>query len=360
MTVARASVPSVPYRTDSQAWWEIVSSWFNQSLSPMATVGIILVGSFIVWAIGQLIIRGIVRGISDGLDWTENQARDVLVKVKLSSAEEQSVTHQLADARRSKRAATIGMVLKAGLNVVVFAVTLLMVLSELGVSVTPILASAGVAGVALGFGAQSLVKDILNGIFMLLEDQFGVGDVVNLGEASGAVEEIGLRTTKVRSLDGTVWFVPNGEIRRVGNMTQLWSRVFIEVRFAYDADIEAARQAMLDAAAMAAEDPDVAAALVGEPEVAGVELLEYNAVMLRLIIKVRPLTQWAAMRVIRRHMRDLFVERGIRLAAPEGSLIQSQGDLPAPRPSTKQPSAKRTGAKQAGSKVARPRQAKSS
>ncbi len=113
-----------------------------------------------------------------------------------------------------------------------------MALSELGIDIAPLIASAGIAGVALGFGAQSLVKDFLSGTFMLIEDQFGVGDVVDLGEASGTVERVTLRVTTLRGVDGTVWYVPNGQIVRVGNKSQRWSRTVLDVEVAYDTDIE--------------------------------------------------------------------------------------------------------------------------
>jgi len=312
---------------DNASWLDYLRTWAESASDTLITVGAISLGAFILWMIGRLIIRGIVRGISEGMDWTEDRARGVLTKVKLSRVEEESIQDQLRDERRVARAHTIGQVLRAGLNVVILAIWVLTVLSETGISVAPILASAGIVGVALGFGAQTVVRDLLAGLFILLEDQYGVGDVVDTGEATGLVEEVGLRTTRLRSLDGTVWFVPNGEIRRVGNMSQLYSRVFIEVRFAFDTDIDAARDAMLDAARMTRDNEDLKGAIIGEPEVAGVESMDYQSVMLRLLMQVKPLTQWTLMRAIRQNMRDLFLERDIHLAAPEGSLIQSGKDL---------------------------------
>jgi small-conductance mechanosensitive channel len=320
---------------DGSTWLDQLRDWAESVSDTLITVGIISLGAFVLWVIGRLVIRGIVRGISSGIDWTEDQARGVLTKVRLSQVEQQSIQDQLADERRVARAHTIGQVLRAGLNLVILVIWVLTILSELGVSVAPILASAGIVGVALGFGAQTLVRDVLAGLFILLEDQYGVGDVVDVGEASGLVEEVGLRVTRLRSLDGTVWFVPNGEIRRVGNMSQLYSRVFIEVRFAYDTDIDAAREAMLEAAHMTREVKDLSSAIIGQPEVAGVESMDYQSVMLRLIMQVKPLTQWTLMRAIRQNMRDLFLERGIQLAAPEGSLIQTRKERKPQRPAAK-------------------------
>lgn len=321
----------------TDAWYHVLWGWVVDASDTLLTIGFIVVGAMIAYGIGRLIIRGIVHGISEGVDWTENQAKDVLTRVRLSEYQEETIDDKLADDRRVTRANTIGMVLRAALNVVVIVVTVLMVLAEANVDVTPVLASAGIVGVALGFGAQSLVKDLLAGIFMLVEDQYGVGDVVDVGEANGLVEEVGLRSTRLRGLDGTVWFVPNGEIRRVGNMSQLYSRVLLEVRFAYDEDIPAARQAMLDAASLARDNEEIADAILGEPEVAGVESMDYQSVMLRLMMQVRPLTQWEVMRAIRQNMRDLFLERGIRLAAPEGSLIQHDSELDTQRSTRSRP-----------------------
>ncbi len=310
-----------------KSWWDTTKQWIEGSGQTAFRIILIVLAAAVIWGIGRLIIRSIVKGITRGFDVAEDATRSVLDKANLLDRPDEleaqrELEQRLEEQRRATRANTIGVVLRAALNVVVIAITVLMILGELHVSVAPILASAGVAGVALGFGAQSLVKDLLSGLFMLIEDQYGVGDVVDLGEASGVVENFGLRSTRLRSLDGTVWYVPNGEVQRVGNKTQLWSRVLIEVRFDLDVDPEAARQAMLDAAAAAAKDEEIAAAILDDPQVPGVEQLDFNAVMLRLLIQVQPSQQWAVQRAIRAEMRKVFRARGIELAAPTGNLIQ--------------------------------------
>ena len=302
------------------AWWDTASLWINE-VGTLPRIGLILAGAIVVWSAGRLLIRSVVSGISRGLDAAETAAREVLARGDRETTDA-DLEDRLEAQRRSTRAHTIGVVLRAALNVTIVVITSLMILQELQVSVTPILASAGVVGVALGFGAQSLVKDVLSGIFMLIEDQYGVGDVVDLGEASGTVENFGLRSTRIRALDGTVWYVPNGEIRRVGNKTQLWSRVMIEVRFDLDVDVEKARTAMLDAVTEARKEPRIAEAILEEPRVPGVESLEYNAVMLRLLIQVQPSQQWTVQRAVRAQMHALFRKRRIALAAPENALIQ--------------------------------------
>jgi small conductance mechanosensitive channel len=137
-------------------------------------------------------------------------------------------------ARAAARAQTIGSVLRSLSTAVIYGIAGITILGELGINLGPIVASAGIAGVALGFGAQSLVKDFLSGIFMLVEDQYGVGDIIDVGEASGVVEAVGLRTTRLRDVNGTVWYVPNGQITRVGNKSQEWARAVLDVTVSYD------------------------------------------------------------------------------------------------------------------------------
>ena len=139
--------------------------------------------------------------------------------------------------RRVQRAKTMGDLLKSVITGVLVAMFGTMILSQLGVNIAPIIASAGIIGIALGFGAQSLVKDFLSGVFMIFEDQYGVGDVVDVGEAVGTVEAVTLRVTRLRDIEGTVWYVPNGEILRVGNKSQNWSRAVIDVGVGYDEDL---------------------------------------------------------------------------------------------------------------------------
>ena len=180
----------------------------------------------------------------------------------------------------------------------------------------PLLASAGVAGVALGFGAQTLVKDVISGLFLLVEDQFGVGDVIDVGEVAGTVEDVGLRVTQIRDLSGTLWYVRNGEVLRVGNMTQGWSRARVEVLVAPDQDVARALELLRGAAGDLAEDPEVAPLLLAGPEVTGFEDLSAESVRLRLMIKVVPAKQWLIQRELRARIVERFKAEGIALALP--------------------------------------------
>lgn len=283
-----------------------------------AAIGLAAVAIFIGWVILRLIIAWVTRGIERGAELSRRQVQKLeRYGTKKETTPEEDKERRLDAERRRKRAHTMRTVLTSLVTVLAITTFLFVVLAVLGVPVAALLASAGVLSVALGFGAQSLVKDLISGAFMLVEDQYGVGDIIDVGEAIGTVEEVGLRCVRLRALDGTVWYVPNGQIVRVGNMTRTWSRVLIEQRFHYDTDLESARQAMFDAVTEARKDPAVDAALLGEPEIPGIEAIAYNSVTLRLVIQVNPATQWTVQREIRKHMRRILVERGIELSGPE-------------------------------------------
>lgn len=222
--------------------------------------------------------------------------------------------------RRRQRAETIGSLLRSVTSLVVGAVALAMILSELGLDLAPVLASAGILGVALGFGAQNLVKDFLNGMFMIVEDQFGVGDAIDAGEASGIVEAVGLRVTRLRSVDGTVWHIRNGEILRIGNMSQNWSRALIDVQVAYETDTDLASAVIKRVADEVWHDDRVGHFVLDEPEVWGVEQLGVDGIAIRLVVKTAPLEQWKVARELRRCLKEAFDAEGIEIPFPQRSL----------------------------------------
>jgi len=219
--------------------------------------------------------------------------------------------------RRVQRARTMGSVLKNIISIIVFIIVLLMVLSRLGLDIAPLLASAGILGVALGFGSQSLVKDFLSGVFMLFEDQYGVGDVVDVGEASGTVEAVSLRITRLRDVNGTVWYVRNGEILRVGNMSQNWARTVLDIPVSYREDLARVRRVLDEIANDLWEDEDFKGRIIERPEVWGVEALTHESVTVRVTLKTAPLEQWGIAREMRERVKARFDFENIEIPHPQ-------------------------------------------
>lgn len=214
--------------------------------------------------------------------------------------------------RQRQRVTTLGSLLRSVVDVVIGVVALLTMLSIVGIPMGPLLASAGVGGVALGFGAQSLVKDYLSGIFMLAEDQFGVGDLITVGEVKGTVLEVTLRVTKLRDPVGTVWYVRNGEILTLGNISQGFSAAFVDVPIAIDEDPDKASAALSKAVAGMQEDPQWADVLLEEPTVVGVDSMSGGTMVMKIALKTAPNQQWGVMRAVRQRAQKAMVEANIR------------------------------------------------
>ncbi len=242
-------------------------------------------------------------------------------------------TLSIADKREraAQRARTLGATIASVLSIVIYAIAIMLCLAELEVNLGPILAGAGIAGVALGFGAQSLVRDFLTGIFIVIEDQYGVGDVVDVGEASGTVEEVTLRVTRIRGLDGTVWHVPNGEIKRSGNKSQYWARVILDVPVAYDADIAAA-SALIKQVADCVWRGAKKDFVLPEPEVWGVEDFGADSIAIRLAVKTLPGSQWAVARELRAQLKEAFDREGFEIPFPQRTVWLREARGPDERP----------------------------
>lgn len=209
----------------------------------------------------------------------------------------------IARARRVQRAKTVGAVLRSVSTIVITAIVGLTVLSELGINMAPIIASAGVVGVALGFGAQALVKDYLSGIFMVAEDQYGIGDFVDLGDAAGEVENVGLRITQLRDLDGTLWHVRNGEVLRVGNFSQGWARAVLDIPVPYSSDVSEVSDLILQTAKTMRKDRQWRRLILDEPEIWGVQALTGESITIRLVLRTKPLEQWGIAREMRARLK---------------------------------------------------------
>lgn len=217
----------------------------------------------------------------------------------------------VASERRKQRAQTINSVLQSAASITIFTVALLMIFGSLGIQLAPVIASAGIVGVALGFGAQNMVKDFLNGIFMILEDQYGIGDVVDLGAATGTIEAVGLRTTRLRDVEGVVWYVRNGEVVRVGNKSQGTANVVVDMPVAHGTDLQHAQQLMREVLAQLTVETDPQETYLDDPQVLGVESVTPIAITLRATLTTAPAARWQVAREVRQRFSSAFGEAGI-------------------------------------------------
>ena len=223
----------------------------------------------------------------------------------------------LLSERRRQRAETMSSVLRSITTGVIMSVALLMVLDVIGLPIGPLLASAGIVGVAIGFGAQSLVKDFLSGIFLILEDQYGVGDLVDTGLGSvGTIEAVGLRVTRLRDGSGVVWYVRNGEILQVGNHSQGWSTGIVDVAVAYNENIPKVQRIIGETAAAMAEEEGWQEKIIEPPTVAGVESVSATAVTIRVIVKCAPNEHFGVQRELRERIKETFDREGVRVPPP--------------------------------------------
>ncbi|MGH3436801.1 MAG: mechanosensitive ion channel family protein [Sciscionella sp.] len=225
--------------------------------------------------------------------------------------------------RRAQRAQTIGSLLKSVASLVIYGIAFILVLSKLGINIAPIIASAGVIGLAVGFGAQNLVKDFLSGIFMMIEDQYGVGDVIMLdgSVAAGTVESVGLRVSTVRDTDGTVWYVRNGTITAVGNATQRYGVAVVEVPIAYTSDIDQATILAGQIARVGVAEAPLSDDVLGDVEVAGAQSITSEAVTLRVTVATKPGRQWAVRRALTAQITTALTAAGY--PAPLSALMRA-------------------------------------
>jgi small-conductance mechanosensitive channel len=288
-----------------------------------ALVALVVIGLVVQYVLHRLIDR-IVRKAEDGV------LPDRLTNGKLG----RSTTEAPAGStRRVQRAKTMGTLLKSIVSGLIAAIVITMMLAEVGLNIGPILASAGILGVALGFGSQTLVKDFLSGIFMIFEDQYGVGDVVDMGEGlSGTIEAVSLRVTRMRDTNGTVWYVRNGELYRVGNMSQNWARTVLDVQVSAREDLARVRLVLGDVIHDLWQDDDYDGVVIEEPEIWGIEAITPDAITLRVTLKTAPMEQWRVARVLRERIKARFDYEGIEAPYPTSYVMNRTAGADAPEP----------------------------
>jgi len=314
---------------------EKILQWTDSEFAAVAAewvldrpIRILLIGIG-AWIISRILQRTVMRFVKT----VANPPRKALDQLR-ERGPGRVLIEEATRARAEARAETIGLVLRSIVTAVVWSIAALLILGQLEIDLAPLIAGAGIGGLALGFGAQSIVKDFLSGLFMLIEDQYGVGDVIDIGPAIGTVEEVSLRSTTLRDVKGTVWHIPNGEITRVGNYSQLWSRAVIDVEVAYDVDLRFAQGVIQRVADEMWEDPDWGGdELMERPEVWGIQSLGASGIAIRLAVKTEPSMQWATERELRLRLKEALDEAGIEIPFPQQTVwFRHQGEHPIATP----------------------------
>ena len=249
---------------------------------------------------------------------------DLVLRVVVPRIIRPTVARQMKDKPEEEieqRSHTLVAVLQGSGRFVLVVWALFTILPELGVNVTPILASVGIAGIALGFGAQSLVKDVISGLFILIENQYSKGDVVTVAGISGLVEEVGMRRTVLRDLDGIVHHVPNGEIAVASNFTQEWSRVNMNVSVAYGEDLDKVFEVINRVGNELAADGEFGPLILKAPQVLRVDAFEDSGIAIKILGDTEPIRQWDVMGELRKRLKKAFDEEGIEIPFPHMTLV---------------------------------------
>ena len=311
--------------TENEKLSEIIS-WIIER--PLKVVVILLVAMIVNRLLRRAIDRMVQRIIS--VREQEQTEAEIESEKTLSNVGERArrrLQRISENGERSRqRALTLGAVLRGTSTTIVYLMGLMIALGEVGLDLGPLLAGAGIVGLAIGFGAQSLVADFIAGVFVIIEDQYGVGDWVDVGSASGTVERVSLRTTVLRDAHGTVWVVPNGEIRRVGNSSQLWARTVLDLEVAYDTDIDKAATIIKDVADQLWEEQLEVATILEEPVVSGVQSFGADSIAIRLSVKTEPGEQWSTGRILRARIKKAFDTYGIEIPFPQRTVWMHTAD----------------------------------
>lgn len=285
-----------------------LSDWVMAKIFP--SILILIVAFLLVRFVRGAVHRSTLRLARATTDSRLGEFANVDLAISSEKAEEEAL-------RANSRAESISSVVSSISALGIWVIAILMVIAQFGVSLAPLLAGAGIAGVALGFGAQTLVKDFIAGLFILVEDQYGVGDYVDLGEASGQVQRMTLRITSLRDQNGNMWHVPNGEIKAVANKSQVWARALLDIEVAYESDLREAQRVIAEVADSLWNDDQFHEAILEPPEVWGVQALGADGVAIRLVVKTVPASQWSIERELRLRIKEAFDGGGLEMPYPQ-------------------------------------------
>ena len=269
-----------------------------------AVAGKLVVVAFIV--LGAWILIRLTRALADRI-------------VRLVEVDDPNTVNE-----REKRARTLAGIFKGVSRIIILIIAALTVMQELGIPIGPLIAGVSVAGLAISFGAQNLVRDLISGFFILLEDQYKIGDVVRAAGVSGVVEDMNLRVTVLRDTDGAAHFIPNGEIKVVSNLAKEWGRAVVNIGVAYQEDINRILAILKITGEEFQKDSRYSGLLLEPPQVLGIENFDPMQISIRVLIKTRPLKQWEVGREYRRRVKEAFDQNGVQVVNPQAILYQEK------------------------------------
>jgi len=284
-------MPSMPFSLDSIVHWLLTHG---------VKIGLILLGAFIAYRIVKAMVLKFEKKV---------RTEEAVVPTELE-----------------KRAKTLARIVQTALIGVIMVIGLMMIIRELGLDIGPIIAGAGIIGLAIGFGAQSLVKDVISGFFILMEDQYRVGDVVEVAGIGGLVEQMSLRVTILRDLEGKVHFIPNGSISTATNMTKEWSRAVLDIGVAYKEDPDKVMNVLREVGDEMKKDPAYSGVILEPLQILGVSDFADSAVIIKVMFKTLPLKQWDVGREFRRRVKIAFDEKGIEIPFPHVTLYMGEAE----------------------------------
>ncbi len=282
----------------------------SDAISKPVRILLIILIAYLANRIIRFFIRRSVKNLAKA------KSRERLLKFKKRTGLSKLETSENPSYRTVQRAETIGSALKGVATFSIIVTAILLIIGTYNIALGPIFAGAGLLGVVVGFGAQTMIRDFLAGIFIIFEDWYGVGDIVDAGQAVGTVEQVTLRSTQLRDVYGVLWYIPNGEIVRAGNKSQKWGRAVLDIGVALDTDIDLAQRVIKDTADSLTNDVEHASEIIDEPEVLGVEEIGTDRIVIRVIVKTIPSAQWKIARELRAKVKIAFDENGIELPPP--------------------------------------------
>ncbi|MFD9092358.1 mechanosensitive ion channel family protein [Streptomyces collinus] len=319
--------PAVPTLQDAQESATNAASWVEQNWSTWLAMGLQILLVVVVAVTLRAVVRRAITKLIERMTRSAQAAEGSALGGLLVNVE-----------RRRQRAAAIGSVLRSVASFLILGTAALMVLSTFKINLAPLLASAGVAGVAIGFGARNLVTDFLSGVFMILEDQYGVGDVIDAGVASGEVIEVGLRVTKLRGADGEIWYVRNGEVKRIGNLSQGWATAGVDVTVKAGEDLDRVKATLDEVAEKMTKEEPWNELLWGPVEVLGLDSVLIDSMVVRVTARTMPGKSVTVERELRWRIKRAFDAASIRIVGG-ATALEDAGDSPDPMAAVAAPSA---------------------